>query len=552
MKSKNIMALLAAMLLLLSCVGCGTGHDDPVSGPDPTDAARTTENEVSDMRTDGTTAVTAGSTSAAPTKTGGATKTTAGKTAARIDVNVQKRIDPLTAEDDALMQKNPDRGWRLEMSPKIGYIATAKDVRAEVKAVIDGYTDESDRAGEKPTLTQLYFYLSEYIDRDISEKCLNAMQIYMDELRARGFKVLLRFAYSANMDDAADNADQATMLRHIEQLKPFVRKNKDMVHVLQIGFVGAWGEWHSQHIEVDRALIIQKVCEELATPQMYLQARLPTYKDLLPKSSAAYARIGINNDAFFGASKTKQSGGFAVGSAMWEQCTAQAATAPQDGETYWNYACIDYDWWADPREAVREFYDHRFTSFSIKHSYLDAQNAENTFKKWKNAEVTESWLKEQQIIYAPSWFLDKNGKPVKRSFYELIRDHLGYRVELQSVSVKGTAKPGARIDVEVPLINYGMAAAFNMESGFAILDSGNKVVSTVACGTPNTWYNRSATDPKSTAVLTHTLRAQLTLPKTGGHYKLAFFLKNGVDAYARPANRLETANGFAILHEFDI
>lgn len=70
------------------------------------------------------------------------------------------------------------------------------------------------------------------------------MQIYFDTLRAHGLKALLRFAYST--DPGVNDATQADMLRHIEQLCPFLERNKAYIHVLQAGMIGAWGEWHSE------------------------------------------------------------------------------------------------------------------------------------------------------------------------------------------------------------------------------------------------------------------------------------------------------------------
>lgn len=57
------------------------------------------------------------------------------------------------------------------------------------------------------------------------------------------------------------------------------------------------------------------------------------------------------------------------------------------------------------------------------------------------------------------------------------------------------------------LINYGFAAAFNLQSGFAILDEDNRLVSTVDSGSPETWYNRNPEQYADSRNLTHTLKA---------------------------------------------
>ena len=102
------------------------------------------------------------------------------------------------------------------------------------------------------------------------------------------------------------------------------------------------------------------------------------------------------------------------------------------------------------------------------------------------------------------------------------------------------------------LQNRGFAAAFNLESGFAILDSQNKVVSTVKCGNPAAWYNRNPDNYSDTKQLTHTLSAKMKLPGRAGRYKLAFYLKNSLNRYARVSIDAAVVNGYHILHEFDV
>jgi hypothetical protein len=35
------------------------------------------------------------------------------------------------------------------------------------------------------------------------------------------------------------------VLKHVAQLGPTMQRNADAVYVLEAGFVGCWGEWHS-------------------------------------------------------------------------------------------------------------------------------------------------------------------------------------------------------------------------------------------------------------------------------------------------------------------
>jgi hypothetical protein len=102
------------------------------------------------------------------------------------------------------------------------------------------------------------------------------------------------------------------------------------------------------------------------------------------------------------------------------------------------------------------------------------------------------------------------------------------------------------------LVNYGFSAAFNLESGFALIDSEGNVVSEVISGEPKTWYNRNPDDPYSREVLTHTLVAELDAPEKAGEYRIAFFLRNTMGQYANLSNKVNRLNGYNILYAFKI
>ena len=131
--------------------------------------------------------------------------------------------------------------------------------------------------------------------------------------------------------------------------------------------------------------------------------------------------------------------------------------------------------------------------------------------------------------------------------------HVGYRIAPKSIKVTGNSRPSATIQVEMPLCNYGFSAAFNLESGFAILDKNNKVVSSVKSGSPEKWYSRNPDNYYGDArQLTHTLKANMKLPAAHGQYKLAFYLKNSLGQFARVSVQTDMVNGYHILHTFDI
>lgn len=377
----------------------------------------------------------------------------------------------------------------------------------------------------------------------------------MDALKSRNKKALLRFAYAKDIGDAATDVPQAIMLRHMDQLAPVVSRWKDTIHALQAGIVGAWGEWHGESYAIDKTAVLNKIVGTLLPPGTYLQMRLPDYKNLLPSSHPAYSRIGIHNDAVFGKIPNKGygTGGLDAGSVQWNQLVTQAPYAPQDGELYYSTWNQTNNVYCDGYEAIRQFSEHRFTTFSHYHGYWDAGGtAQTAMGRWKNLAVTPAWLASNGIVGSPAWFTDRNRQPIARNAFAFVEAHLGYRLEAQDVTIHSSGAPGSTAHVSLSLKNYGFSAAFNLQSGFAILDEDNRVVSQIDAGTPAAWHSRSPGQYSDATILRHRVGATMTLPATPGRYKLTFYLKNGQGSAARLANGVRVIDGYHTLHTFDV
>ena len=72
------------------------------------------------------------------------------------------------------------------------------------------------------TLVQAYCYLTEFADRPISDEKLQLLQESFDNLRRRGLKAVLRFAYERDMG-VKEGPTLDWILRHIDQLQPLLR-----------------------------------------------------------------------------------------------------------------------------------------------------------------------------------------------------------------------------------------------------------------------------------------------------------------------------------------
>lgn len=127
------------------------------------------------------------------------------------------------------------------------------------------------------------------------------MQRYFDELQRLGKKAVVRFAYEKDFAGRAPvgpTLEQA--LSHLDQLKPFLEKNKDLILVVQAGVIGAWGEWHSsvhglENSKEAMTTVLEKLLAVVPADKQ-VQVRVPVYKNLLKDKPELYKRLSFHDD----------------------------------------------------------------------------------------------------------------------------------------------------------------------------------------------------------------------------------------------------------------
>ena len=150
--------------------------------------------------------------------------------------------------------------------------------------------------------------LSQWRNQDLPQSYLNALNEGFELMRQAGVKAVLRFAY--DYEASGKDTNLAQVKRHIEQLKPIINRNADVIAVWQGGFIGAWGEWHSSanglNSDANKKEIAQALLAALPANRQ-LNLRYPY--DLIkwygsPASAEDFAnnsekaRIGIHNDCY--------------------------------------------------------------------------------------------------------------------------------------------------------------------------------------------------------------------------------------------------------------
>ena len=435
---------------------------------------------------------------------------------------------------------NPERGFRLEIAVDI---AKKCDVwkPQEYPGITDYLESEINKyACDSVSLVQTYFYLHGYIGRQLPPEAFTTMDVYFNKLRQLGKKALLRFAYETEpMGTVSSGPTMEDMFRHMKQLKPYLEKNKDVILALQAGFIGAWGEWHSskhniESSDANKRIILEKICR--MTPQdRVVQVRVPDYKNLLPKDSEAYRKTSFHDD-FIVVDPHRWDGNMHEGTPNFNQIVEEGAFMPVDGELPWGTWSMNKEngdangWIIDGKKTARQLFLEHYTSLSVIHNYKERGAPDKySMMYWKETPISEEYLKEKHMPVSDGYFRKQDGSAAQRNAFEYVRDHLGYRLELQELQIDTLKHTDNHIlNLSLTLINRGFSTLFNEHPVyFVLVDEHNQVKEFLTNADTNSFQPYRPGD-KTYTPLIHTIKGQVTLPKTAnGIYKLGLWIPDG-------------------------
>lgn len=303
---------------------------------------------------------------------------------------------------------NPERGF---------YHHTGDcDKNDFVQSTLVGY-----RTGQHISLVMCVFYLAEFKNAPISAAALAQFQQQADTVRSAGLKMIVRFAYT--LSTAGDDAPLSRVLQHLDQLAPYLRGNSDVIHVMQAGFIGAWGEWwYTQNFGNEgnitstdwnnRKAVVDKLLSVLPSDRM-AQLRTPKIKRTMYSSNS---RLGHHNDCFL--ASPDDYGTYENPAVEYPYLAAETQTLPMGGET------------CNPNPPRSQCPTALYEMGLFHYNYLNIDY---------RAEVLNSWT-------AGGCMAD-------------VRRKLGHRFALRQGTYPGTAS--ATLPVRITIQNEGWAAPFN-------------------------------------------------------------------------------------------
>ncbi len=392
-----------------------------------------------------------------------------------------------TASDEIFA--NPERGFSDYQDSKVT-VSLAQTLRNQAVTVI-----------------QRIYTIPQFNNSALSNDFLRLVQDDLDAAREGGAKLVLRFSYTDDQD--GPDAPLDTILKQIDQLKPILQKNYDVIAYMEAGFIGAWGEWyyssHNLNNTEDRRTFLFALLDALPV-QRCVVVRTPNYKRLIFENSnpltpeeaftgSKRARTGAHNDCFL-ADET-DAGTYIYNDIEGDKdyLNQDNLFVPQGGETCSPSA---YSGCANALEDLQRMH------WSV-------------LNKDYNMDVLNGW--------------------VSGGCMDEIKRRLGYRFELKQAALPDSVKPGGIFHLDFDIKNVGFASPYN-----------ERLLEIVLRNTSNgsTWRLLSDADPrfwKSGDSLTVAVEGGLPADMPEGRYETLLHLADPIDSLRyRPEYAIRLAN----------
>jgi hypothetical protein len=263
------------------------------------------------------------------------------------------------------------------------------------------------------------------------------------------------------------------------------------------------------------------------------------------------AKIGFFNDATlanYSEANTWTEAPYAQpGCPEFDRVTAEAPFMPVDGELFWTGTLAQRN--GDGLYCAERLRLHHYTTFSYVHSFsqLDMQHGvPHTIDDWKEWPVSEAALRAKRLPVSDGYFAGSPETPtIVRTAFEYIRDHLGYRLELQGAEWPDEAVAGDEFVVSCALINRGFATPIKRrDAWFVLCNDAGDTVELASDGHAQAWQPYAPGDAEY-APLTHTITARARLPRDmrAGEWRVALWLPDVAEALRlRPEYAIRLAN----------
>jgi hypothetical protein len=256
--------------------------------------------------------------------------------------------------------------------------------------------------------------------------------------RQAGVKLIIKFTY--NWLGGGEDASKKMILEHLEQLKPILASNADVIAYMHAGFIGYWGEWNRSTNNLlntnDIRAIALKILSVLP-PERMVALRYPKHKseifnNLSPLSS---------EEAFSGSQRSRTGAINECFLASLDDWGTYQDTDPAVIESEKNYLSQDNLHVVQGGETCNADREAQ--------PYIQCDNALKELARMRWSDLNFEYEQEVLKLWETQGCLPE------------IQRRLGYRFRLESSVISSEVKPGGELSLNLKIANDGWASPYN-------------------------------------------------------------------------------------------
>ena len=215
-------------------------------------------------------------------------------------VNAQELNRDKYKETDKLII-NPDRGFYLQIGSKYRPVSQYGITSTSTQ----NYDDEEQSHHDyryNATVYRVYFSLSLFKETKIDDEALTRLENLLIKANKEKITLIPRFYYTWGYDKGKRvfSPNSEIIIKHVKQIAPILNKYSSAISFLEAGFIGAWGEWHSDQygnqkkFHPFRKTLVQTLLTEL-NENIFIALRYPSDYHKINKLKGIN-RVGLHHD----------------------------------------------------------------------------------------------------------------------------------------------------------------------------------------------------------------------------------------------------------------
>jgi hypothetical protein len=348
-------------------------------------------------------------------------------------------------------------------NPERGFFYQQASYSDSPSPLVNGFLD--GLRSSKITLVRKIYVLNTFRTAPVSAEFLSHMQQDMDLLRENGCKMILRFAYTFNEPEPHNDAPLEIVLSHIDQLTPLLQNNADVIAVVEAGFIGRWGEWHTSSNGLANTADMRTVLFKLL--------------DALPENRAVNVRYQQAKKDIYGTNEPigeSEAFNFSNRSRTGHHNDCLVADV-DDWGTYWPIDPASLEAQKNYLSQENKFLPQEGETCNCNPPGSDCTNSLKELKKMRWSALN----REYEPCVLNSWNRD--------GCYDEIAKRLGYRFRLIESKVPKSARADSLMSFSFTIENDGFAAPYNPRGLDLVLrsKSNGSIVRLSLSYDPRTW-----------------------------------------------------------------